>query len=89
MTPQHQELNVLQQRARGILSAWAQGRREELQSLIERPTEVPDSVHAQEYTEAVDAVVVLLRVWLCAPEEVSIPRLQAASGLLRHLAGTI
>jgi|HubBroStandDraft_6_1064221.scaffolds.fasta_scaffold261049_2 hypothetical protein len=89
MTPQNQEIKVLQQRACRILSAWAQGRWEELQSLIERPTEFPNSVHAREYTEAIGAVVVLLRVWLSAPEEVSIPQLQAASGLLRHLAGTI
>jgi len=89
MTLQKQELQVLQQHARRILSAWARGSREELQSLIERRTEVPDSTHAREYTEAIDAVVGLLRVWLRAPEKVSIPQLQAASGLLHHMAGTI
>jgi len=89
MTPRDKAPLVLQLRARRILSAWTQGNIEELESVIEESTEGVDSTHDREHAEAVDAVAELLRTWLCAPAEVPMAELQAALGLLRHLAGFV
>ena len=89
MTPQNQALLVLEKRARRILSAWTQGNLEELRSVMGESAEGVASAHAREHAEAVDAVGELLCTWLCAPEGVPMAELQAALGLLRHLAGFV
>jgi hypothetical protein len=82
-------LTELQQRARKLLCAWKHGDPIYLQSVIDESQPPANSSHAQELAEAIQAVVELMRNWLCLPEQVPTAELEAALGLLRHLAKVV